>query len=744
MSETICLQKESSMKDNFAHLDIDVMVHEAAKKIVPVWPLKTFIASNPLQGFEDEHFDHAVKRSFSTLCCSPINEQEEAVNREMIKWLSLFLDTGQASIDAPYREKGFYAFFCMLSPYDAPLHQYRGGLKSIFEILRKTPQEAIDFCLQYLQISSESHIDFLAQNFAYLSGWSGYIKWLSLWDHQQAFTKQYPINLLEYVAVRLIITTCLYPEISLEINMENIQPGYLQVLKDDEQVYADVFLKNLKHSLENQIHEEAKTDVQLIFCIDVRSEPLRRQIENLGAYETFGFAGFFGLPVRIYDEDNNHFNDCCPVLLKPKFNIHKIYRGASKEKILRKRHQSLLRSCLSAYQQLKYNYATPFQLADVMGPWSGLWMVFKNFFPGQLNYLNSKILEKLIPTEDVELDINGIPKKEQVDYAEVILKLMGLTKNFAKLVVFCGHKSTTTNNPYASALDCGACGGNEGRDNPKILAKILNQPFVREQLRKRGLMIPEDTYFMAALHDTTTDECHLSLNSQIKHQVLIEQLQADLQFAREKNLVYRSGSLKDFWKNVPNKSLNWAEVRPEWGLARNAAFVVGPRNLTKSVDCDGRCFLHSYNWEIDDNGHLLETILTAPMVVAQWINHQYLFSTWNNVIYGSGSKITQNIVGKIGVMQGNGSDLMHGLALQSVNLTDEKAFHQPMRLLTVVFAPRQRVMEIILKNDILQKLFFNEWVHLVVIEPLECVFYQLEQKQWKLVKENLNDESSRK
>ena len=122
------------------------------------------------------------------------------------------------------------------------------------------------------------------------------------------------------------------------------------------------------------------------------------------------------------------------------------------------------------------------------------------------------------------------------------------------------------------------------------------------------------------------------------------------------------------------------------------------------------------------------------MVVAQWINSQYLFSTLDNVAYGSGSKVTQNIVGKIGVMQGNGSDLMHGLPLQSVMSTDTEAYHHPQRLLTVIHAPKDRVQVIIEKQSILKTLFYNEWVHLVVIDPITNCSYRLcSADKWELV-----------
>ena len=169
-------------------------------------------------------------------------------------------------------------------------------------------------------------------------------------------------------------------------------------------------------------------------------------------------------------------------------------------------------------------------------------------------------------------------------------------------------------------------------------------------------------------------------------------------------------------------------------MARNAAFIIGPRRLTKSIDLQGRCFLHSYEWDQDENGTSLETIMTAPMVVAEWINTQYLFSTLDNVAYGSGSKITHNVTAKIGVMQGNGSDLMHGLPLQSVMMTDEESYHEPQRLLTVIYAPRTKITPIIERQEILKTLFFNGWVKLIAIEHEQNQAYELDRKgQWHLI-----------
>jgi len=310
--------------------------------------------------------------------------------------------------------------------------------------------------------------------------------------------------------------------------------------------------------------------------------------------------------------------------------------------------------------------------------------------------------------------------------------MMGLTENFAPLVVFCGHGSTTENNAYATALDCGACGGRHGAPNARILASILNGNEVRNEIRTLGIDIPHDTIFLAAEHNTTTDDVELySEGISDRFATQLQALKQSLEFARNENSLWRSRQMgvmtneREASKATALRAKDWAQVRPEWGLARNAAFIVGPRWLTRDISLDGRSFLHSYEWEKDIDSSSLTTILTAPMVVAQWINAQYFFSTLDNVAFGGGSKITKNITGKIGIMQGNASDLMNGLPLQSVFISDDEPYHNPIRLTVVVYAPKTKIDEIIKQQQILQKLFGNGWVLMICHDPKERQKYQL-------------------
>jgi len=724
--------------------DIIRLVQDAAKTISPVWPIETFIACNPLQGYEDMPFQQAITTHFANNIPETNHPFIDQINREMIKWSGAFLDLGQGSIEMPQRDLGFYQNFCRLALYDQVLHQNHAKEKNWLRELPADPAAAIAHCMEKLGIPFEDYQAFITQTLGFLPGWAGYVKWLSEWNLNESLKNKLPIDLLQYVAVRLVITCLLWPQATLIKKKLKDRIAIQQILTNMdrlEQVYQRELSKKIAPVFTTP-PDKKSAQVQMVFCIDVRSEPFRRQLEALGAYETLGFAGFFGLAVRVHEINQSKSKDCCPVLLQPRFEVKTKLLANAEEYQSYQKGQDFLQSFQGAYQQLKYNFTTPFNLADAMGPWCGIGMLMKNFLPKTWTKLLQFGKQKIQPKYDTEVLIDeqhhlGIPHQEQVEHAKIILELMGL-QQFAKLVVFCGHKAATTNNPYASGLDCGACGGNHGEYNAKLLAKILNRPEVRADLGKLGLHIPADTVFLAAIHNTTTDDCELFDSPTSMHADLLQQFRSDLKLAQMANLTHRQQDCLDQTRSFLDRSLHWAETRPEWGLARNAGFLVAPRSLSQNIDLEGRCFLHSYDWQIDEDGKLLTTILTAPMVVAQWINTQYLFSTLDNVHYGSGSKITHNVVGKLGIMQGNGSDLMHGLPLQSVRSTDDENFHQPQRLLCMVYAPKAKVMSIIQEQAVLTKLFDNVWVKLMVIDPIDKQFYQYSSKHtWELYQHDL-------
>jgi uncharacterized protein len=673
-------------------------INSAWNKIAPFWPLQNLIACNPLQGFEDLPIEEALKNGSAFFQQKNLPTKLENINRLSIKWCQVFFDQGQATIAMPNRDLGFYKSWLSLAIFDEDLHQnFSEKIKQIKE-LPQNKNEAIEFCLRKLNIINNERALFLTLVLTSLSGFSSYVKYLEK-DKE------------DYLAVRLAITLIIWPEAknllawhqSIKPDLE--QKKILRCIEQNEKTYQ----KPLFSKLENEAKKTFQiknSEAQFVFCIDVRSEPMRRAIENQGDYETFGFAGFFGLPVSIENEISGESYASCPVLLKPSHFVKE--NSCCPQELTKRKNFNKIKKF---YQSLKYNFSTPFALAEAMGIWSGLAMLIRSFAPKLQNNL----------AKDAQLitkpNLSSISLEEQTAFAKGVLNAISLNKNFAPIVILCGHGSETKNNTYASALDCGACGGRHGSSNAKILAEILNNPKVRQRLEKSEIFIPNATKFFGAKHNTTTDEIVIYDDEDFN----LIKIKSDLHKARTLNNQWRAKEMGA--KNCQTQNLNWAETRPEWGLAKNACFIVAPRNLTKNINLEGRSFLHSYNWQQDLDGQILTSILTAPMVVAQWINSQYLFSTIDNIAFGGGNKITQNVVGKFGVMQGNASDLMNGLPLQSVFKNDVESYHQALRLTTIIYAPPSLIDKVVGQNEVLKKLFGNGWVNLCCLDPVKNKTY---------------------
>ncbi|MGD9850726.1 MAG: DUF2309 domain-containing protein [Nitrospirales bacterium] len=519
-----------------------------------------------------------------------------------------------------------------------------------------------------------------------------------------------------------------------------------------EEGYRESLLKKIiEHPGPAPLGEERPL-AQGIFCIDARSESFRRHLEAQGPYETFGYAGFFGVPMSHVAFDRHDHLALCPILLTPNTEVTEVPRIGQDE---------AQRSYFSGtrwhqlgdhlFHDLKHNPIASFILIDVLGIFFSLGLIGKTVFRETFDTLNHWVdrwfgesVATYIPVDrssengGKEKPLKplalGFTLEEQAGFVEGGLRVIGLTKNFGRFVMVCGHGSQSDNNPYYAALDCGACGGSHGDPNARVFATMANNPKVRQILDDHGLIIPEDTWFLPAKHNTTTDRVTMYdlIDIPNSHGGDLKRLIKDLEQAGTRQALERCRRIpgaptevspQEAWKHVRTRSMDWANSRPEWGLSGNAAFLIGRRNLTKGLDLEGRVFLHSYEPDSDPDGALLEKIMTAPLVVGELISLTYYFSAVDPWAYGSGSKVIHNMVGGIGVMLGSQSDLQKGLPLQSVN-DGARHYHEPMRLLAIIEAPTDRIRSIIQKHTILQHVFHNQWMNLLAFNADQKGFSQ--------------------
>ncbi|MFD2044699.1 DUF2309 domain-containing protein [Ornithinibacillus salinisoli] len=687
---------------------------------------------------------------------------------QLIKWCKLYLDESEVAWGLPNREKGFYYAWRSIVEYDPGLSRTQ---RNLLKECHLEPESALKEALVALDIPYSEVEEYLKAHLLALPGWAG----MMLWRSQQS-TKESSL-LTEYLAVRLTMEWVLMKSylplplpfestekmvnkkqlIAAWIHWGNISVEAWSKLSSSEQnarlLLANRFNESVRRRIwweawektyENQLSKKMKskkigTDVstpplaQFIFCIDVRSEPFRRQLEKTGPFETYGMAGFFGLPIETSNLGSQEAHPSLPVILKPQHRVKESSLGSNKSY---QQRLQIGKSINYAYKTMKQNLFASLLLPEVSGPWLSLKMIGRSFAPRGIGKTTRRLKNAWLHKPQTELTIDqeeaseteltvGFSDEEKVNYVRQALKTIGLTSDFSPLVVICGHGSHSTNNPYASALDCGACGGASGEFNARVLATLCNLPKVRKILGDEGIWIPEDTVFVAAEHITTIDELRWhyvpELSSKANEAFLCvnEALPKVVHHANAERLS-KLPNLGSGLRNPKNEAErfaeDWSQVRPEWGLARNASFVIGRRTITKGCDLEGRAFLHDYDWTKDEDGSILANIIAGPGTVTQWINLQYYSSTVAPYYYGSGNKATQTVTSGIGIMQGNASDLLTGLPWQSVMQSDDELYHSPLRLLVVIEAPRQYVKRLLENDPIFYRKVKNGWLRLANVD----------------------------
>jgi hypothetical protein len=488
----------------------------------------------------------------------------------------------------------------------------------------------------------------------------------------------------------------------------------------------------------------ASPAVQAVLCIDVRSEVLRRSLEaTTPAVQTLGFAGFFGLPVEYLPLGAPEARSQLPGLLAPRLRVTDTGLDAAVA-TGRARNLDLARG----WRALRAGAVSTFTFVEAMGLTYAAALLSESLgrgapAPPAGAGLPAEVAARSRPRLTHTTDGGPIPLEARCDLAAGMLRAMSLTGGFARLVLLVGHASATRNNPHGAGLDCGACCGQSGEVNARAAAALLNDPEVRQGLAGRGLHVPETTHFLGVLHDTTTDDVTLfeldelpaSRRSEVAAlRVWLDAASAGARRERAPHLGLAEVEASRLDERVRGRGRDWAQVRPEWGLANNAGFIVAPREHCRHLDLEGRSFLHEYRHEDDAGYAVLEQIMTAPMVVTHWINFQYYASTVDNARYGSGNKVLHDVVGgHLGVFEGNGGDLRIGLPMQSLH-DGARWVHAPLRLSVFIEAPRPAIDEVLRKHANVRALVDHGWLHLFQIAASESAVHAYRDGEWARVR----------
>jgi len=479
--------------------------------------------------------------------------------------------------------------------------------------------------------------------------------------------------------------------------------------------------------------------LQIVTCIDAREESFRRHLEEVAPdVETFGNAGFFCVPMYYRGAAEAQFTALCPVVIKPEnWIVEDVVYALEDSHRQRATARRLLGNASHRFDTGTRSSLSGAVLMTLLGPLATVPLLGRILFPRLAAKMHKTARRFVAPPAVTRLrlereegtpagpDENGIgfTLTEMVNMSERSLRDIGLTSNFARLVVFLGHGSNCLNNPHESAYHCGACSGSAGGANARALAAMLNDVRVRRQLKERGLVIPEETHFIGGLHNTASEEItffdlELLPTSQVRSLRLARDLFSRVaeRNAHERCRRFESARLDlsgpESLLHVQERAEDLAQTRPEYGNCTNAICFVGRRSRIRGLYLDRRSFLMSYDKTQDNEKNMiLARILGAVIPVCEGINMLYTLSAIDSRGWGSGTKLPHNVTSLLGVMDGAASDLRPGLPWQGVDI------HEPVRLLFIVETTAEAMLQIMEENPIVGRICKNGWAQLAVLDP---------------------------
>ncbi|MGC9418003.1 MAG: putative inorganic carbon transporter subunit DabA, partial [Rhodovulum sp.] len=334
-----------------------------------------------------------------------------------------------------------------------------------------------------------------------LGGWAQHARWL-LWQAELAGETDGTLG--ELLAIRLVWEEALLartPQVAerwqevAAAHAAPVTPTPEQVVDAILQEAAErAYQRRLAGALVTAPAPDTRPALQAAFCIDVRSEVIRRALESQApGIETLGFAGFFGLPLAHRAQGSDAVEHRLPVLLTAALT------SVSRAEDAVEQRTRILARTVRAWGRFRQAAVSSFAFVEAAGPLYG-----------------AKLLKDALGLGGRAGDnapaprfVGGLSTEAKVETAAKVLKAMSLTEGFGRVVLLLGHGAQVTNNPHQSAYHCGACGGHTGEVSARLLAQLLNDPETRAGLPDHGITLPGDTLFVAGLHDTTTDKITL-------------------------------------------------------------------------------------------------------------------------------------------------------------------------------------------------------------------------------------------
>lgn len=667
-------------------------------------------------------------------------------NLWLFRVISAYLDQGLATWRMPgVDELGLFDAVAQLARRSAfPL----GPLASptARALLERTPRDALAAALERTVARQTLWEQYLLETLLAQPGWAGLAAECE--RKPELLINRRQIRLLDYAAITLIAEVgCLERELGdfapLDAPGAECVPDRVPERSSEEVllgVWQDAFEWSYYEPLLGAMsgpRPEAGRSVAIparawaFFCLDDRSSSLRRHLEEVDpGIATFGIAGFYGFDFAYCGAGDAIASKHCPAPMTPQHLVIESY-----ETVERPAGDDVPWWRRSVHLEAQSNtLIRGWFLSYTLGLGAALRLAASVFRPSlapvtapPLSTVSGGARFKLLRTSDERSPEGmwlGYTVEELADRVQELFRTVGAQPPWPELVVLFGHGASSVNNPYFAAYNCGACSGRSGAPNARAFAKAANRPDVRALLATRGLVIPDSTWFIGALYDTTRDEAtyydydvarmparFAEAFAALRRTVEVMAARNAAERCRRFDTVPLAIEPEDAIREVRGRSISLFEPRPEYNHATNASCIVGRRALTAGLFLDRRAFLNSYDPTQDPTGEILAAVLGAVIPVCAGINLEYFFSRIDPRAYGAGTKLPHNVNGLLGVCNGVEGDLLTGLPTQMTEI------HDPVRLITIVEQTPDIALEAARRKPGIFEWIEHDWVRYASVHP---------------------------